>query len=57
MSHLDGRWRPQSLVYFGSPQDSSVNVAAGQRLSGASRVSSRGATLKYLIAADNYGEF
>ena len=21
MSHLDGRWRRQSLVYFGEPQD------------------------------------
>ena len=29
MSHLDGRWWRQSLVYFGSPQDSSVNVAGG----------------------------
>ena len=29
MYHLDGKWRRQALVYFGSPQDSSVNVAGG----------------------------
>ena len=29
MYYLDGRWRRQSLVYFGSPQDSSANVAGG----------------------------
>ncbi len=29
MHHLDGRWRRQSLVYFGKPQDSSANVAGG----------------------------
>ena len=29
MSHLDDRWRRQSLVYFGKPQDSSENVAGG----------------------------
>ena len=29
MYHLDGRWRRQSLVYFGEPQVSSVNVAGG----------------------------
>ncbi len=29
MSHLDGRWRRQSLVYFGEPQVSSENVASG----------------------------
>ena len=33
MSYLDGRWRRQSLVHFGSPQDSSVNVAGGASLS------------------------
>ena len=33
MYYLDGRWRCQSLVYFGGPQDSSANVGAGQRLS------------------------
>ena len=31
MYYLDGRWRRQSLVYFGKPQDSSANVAAGHR--------------------------
>ena len=31
MYYLDGRRRRQSLVYFGSPQDSSANVAAGPR--------------------------
>ncbi len=30
MYYLDGRWRHQSLVYFGSSQDESANVAAGQ---------------------------
>ena len=29
MYNLDGRWRRQSLVYFGEPQDSSANVADG----------------------------
>ena len=29
MSYLDGRWWRQSLVYFGKPEDSSVNVAGG----------------------------
>ena len=29
MSHLDGRWQCEPLVYFGSPQDSSVDVAGG----------------------------
>jgi hypothetical protein len=29
MYYLDGRWRRQSLVYFGEPQDSSPNVAGG----------------------------
>ena len=29
MYYLDGRWRRQSLVYFGEPQDSSANVAGG----------------------------
>ena len=31
MSHLDGRWRRQSLVYFGKPEDSSANVAVVPR--------------------------
>ena len=30
MYYLDGRWRCQSLVYFGGPQDSSANVGAGR---------------------------
>ena len=29
MYYLDGRWRHQSLVYFGGPQDSSANVVGG----------------------------
>ena len=29
MCYPDGGRRRQSLVYFGSPQDSSVNVAGG----------------------------
>ena len=29
MSHSDGRWRRQSLVYFDKPQVSSANVAGG----------------------------
>ena len=29
MSHLDGKWRCQSLVYFGKPEVSSANVAGG----------------------------
>ena len=29
MYYLDGRWRHQSLVYFGNPGASSANVAAG----------------------------
>ena len=28
MYYLDGRWRRQSLVYFGEPEDSSANVAS-----------------------------
>ena len=30
MYYLDGRWRCQALVYFGEPEDSSVNVGAGR---------------------------
>ena len=30
MYYSDGRWRRQSLVYFGEPKDSSVNVGAGR---------------------------
>ena len=44
MDYLDDRWRRQSLVYFGEPQDSSANVAVRLCLSGASRVCSRAAT-------------
>ena len=29
MHQSDRRWRRQSLVYFGKPQDSSANVAGG----------------------------
>ena len=29
MSHSDGRWRHQSLVYFDEPEVSSENVAGG----------------------------
>ena len=29
MYQLDSRWRRESLVYFGEPQDSSANVAGG----------------------------
>jgi hypothetical protein len=29
MYHLDGRWRRQSLAYFGKAEDSSANVAGG----------------------------
>ena len=29
MSHSDGRWRHQSLVYFDEPEISSENVAGG----------------------------
>ena len=29
MYYLGGRWRRQSLVYFGEPEDSSANVADG----------------------------
>ena len=29
MSYLDDRWRRQSLVYFGKPEDSSANVVGG----------------------------
>ena len=57
MYYLDDRWRRRSLVYFGKPKDSSTNVAVTQCLPGASRVSSRAATVKYLVAADDYGEF
>ena len=52
MYHLDGRWRRQSLVYFGEPQDSSVNVAGGAFREGA-RVCSRAATLKSLVSAND----
>ena len=34
MYYLDGRWRRQALVYFGEPQDSSANVAAGRCVPG-----------------------
>ena len=57
MYYLEGGWRRQSLVYFGELQDSSANVAVGRCVPGASRVSSRAATLEYLVAADGYGEF
>ena len=57
MYYLDGRWRRQALVYFGKPEDSSANVAAGRCLPGVSRVSSWAATLKYLVSVDEYGEF
>jgi len=30
MYQLDGRWRRQSLVDFGDPEASSVNVGAGR---------------------------
>jgi hypothetical protein len=53
MYQLDGIWRRQALVYFGNPQDSSANVTAGQRLSGAARVRSLAATLKYLVSAND----
>ena len=56
MSHLDGRWRRQSLVYFGKPLDSSANVAVGRCLPGGMRVSSRAATAKYLVSVDAYDE-
>ena len=56
MYYLDGRWRRQSLVYFGEPQDSSANVTAGQCLPGASRVSSRAVALEYLVSANDYDE-
>ena len=29
MYYMDGGWRRQSLVYFGTPQDSFANVAGG----------------------------
>ena len=35
MYHLDGKWRHQSLVYFGKPEVSSANVAV---VPGAARV-------------------
>ena len=54
MYHLDGRWRRQSLVYFGKPLDSSANVAVGRCLPGGMRVSSRAATAKYLVSVDAY---
>ena len=56
MYYLDGRRRCQSLVYFGNSKGSSANVAAGQCLPGASRVSSRAATRKQMVAATDYDE-
>ena len=56
MYYLDGRRRRQSLVYFGNSKGSSANVAAGQCLPGASRVSSRAATRKQMVAANDYDE-
>ena len=56
MYYLDGRRRRQSLVYFGNSKGSSANVAAGQCLPGASRVSSRAATRKQMVAATDYDE-
>ena len=56
MYYLDGRRRCQSLVYFGNSKGSSANVAAGQCLPGASRVSSRAATRKQMVAANDYDE-
>ena len=57
MYYLGSRWRRQSLVYFGNSKGSSANVAAGQCLPGASRVSSRAATRKQMVSADDYDEF
>ena len=56
MYYLDGRRRCQSLVYFGNSKGSSANVAAGQCLPGASRVSSRAATRKKMVSANDYDE-
>ena len=56
MYYLGSRWRRQALVYFGNSKGSSANVAAGQCLPGASRVSSRAATRKQMVAATDYDE-
>ena len=55
MYYLDGRWRRQSLVYFGRPQDSSANVAGGAFRE--ARVCSSAATVKYLVSANDWDVF
>ena len=50
MYHLDGRWRRQSLVYFGEPQD---HPRCSVCLAGGARVCYRAATLKYLVSAND----
>ena len=57
MYYLDGRWRRQSLVYFGEPQDSSANVAVRRCVPGSMRVSSRAATVKILVSANDHDVF
>ena len=51
MYYLDGRWRRQSLVYFGEPR--LIRECRGRCLPGGARVCSRAATLKYLVSAND----
>ena len=54
MYYLDGRWRRQSLVYFGEPQDHPRMSPWGGVDS--RRVSSPAATVEYLVSANDYDE-
>ena len=49
MYYLDGRWRRQSLVYFGEPEDSSVNVAYAASLGALRRYAEAKALLRNTI--------
>ena len=52
MYQLDGGWRGQALIYFGKPQDSSVNVP---RFPGAASICVSVATREHLVSLTDYG--
>ena len=53
MYHLDGRWRRQSLVYFGQAVRLIRANVAGGAFREARGVCSRAATVKSLVAAND----
>ena len=52
MYHLDGRWRRQSLVYFGHAKRL-VRECRGPAFRRGAMLCSRAATLKYLVSAND----